>query len=88
MCYSIYLMHMLIFSGLFTFTHRLITHRSLGWDYIVQLVVMVPIVVAVSALYFFFIERPCMDPEWPGKAWSWLRRRTSSMPQPRTGEAV
>jgi peptidoglycan/LPS O-acetylase OafA/YrhL len=42
----------------------------------VQLILVVPVVFLLSALFFLAIERPCMDPEWPRK----LRQRLLRVP--------
>jgi peptidoglycan/LPS O-acetylase OafA/YrhL len=81
MCYSLYLLHFSIISvtGRFarqflwggTFSHRLLLEALIG----------VPAVIAVSGIYFVLVERPCMDPEWPSKLSEHVRnRRTSRFP--------
>jgi hypothetical protein len=45
-------------------------------NYAIQLVIMgVPIVLA-SALFYMFVERPCMDPDWPSKVWNRVTGRS------------
>lgn len=73
MCYSIYLMHMLIISASF----RAIKYLRMPGNaatIATQMALLIAIAIAVSALYFVLIERPCMDPEWPRKLWRKLRR--------------
>jgi peptidoglycan/LPS O-acetylase OafA/YrhL len=40
-------------------------------------VLMTPFVLAISAVYFRFIERPCMRPDWPQQLRSALLRMKS-----------
>ena len=64
MCYSIYLMHVLLMSLSF----RLIKHLSFRNDIVtswVQILLVITVIVASSAVYFVLIERPCMNPRWP-----------------------
>ncbi len=69
MCYSIYLTHMLYVAIFF----RFVKHVHVGGDAtsaILQMAIMLLPTLAGGALYFVFIERPCMDPRWPQKLWS------------------
>ena len=50
----------------------LITHDLLT-NFLVQGVLILPCILAFCALYFVFIERPCMDPAWPQKLWTAVR---------------
>jgi len=72
MCYSIYLLHMLVISTAFKGMKYL--HGSTdGETMLLQIALMLPLVLLVGAIYFVLIERPCMDPEWPQKLWRRLR---------------
>jgi len=75
MCYSIYLLHMLVIST----TFRVVKNLRLATDgetMLLQIVLMFPFVFLVGAVYFVLIERPCMDPQWPQKMWHRLRGRS------------
>jgi len=77
MCYSIYLMHMLIISTVF----RLVKHlrfESGGITLVTQIALLAVSVFSVSTFFFVLIERPCMDPAWPKKLWHWLRTPAST----------
>lgn len=67
MCYSIYLLHfpLISFVGRETLSlgQRTTPHMHLA----VQAIVVLPVVLVASAVYFFLIERPCMDRRWPQK---------------------
>ena len=73
MCYSIYLLHFPIFvaaTGVVRGAGSAPYAVRLGW----AIAVLVPVAIVAGAVYFAFIEKPCMDPEWPGRAVGWMRR--------------
>ena len=66
MCYSIYLTHTAVLSGI----HALLRRLDLtGWNYYARTsclyVLCFSAILVVGTLYFKLIERPCMDPQWP-----------------------
>jgi peptidoglycan/LPS O-acetylase OafA/YrhL len=65
MCYSIYLTHRTTIFML----EALLPHSHLSrWTWlVVSLILIAPASIAVGAVYFLLIERPCMDPRWPQK---------------------
>jgi peptidoglycan/LPS O-acetylase OafA/YrhL len=65
MCYSIYLMHMLIISIVFKGTSHLAVFHDFLLNYIVQIATLGTVVSLFGTLYYVAIERPCMDPNWP-----------------------
>lgn len=75
MCYSIYLWHNIILPGagnrtvLFNFSHSY--PLVLLW----QMLILLPIILAVSTVFYVFIERPCMDKDWPLKLWQWIKSK-------------
>ncbi|MGI4854913.1 MAG: acyltransferase family protein [Janthinobacterium lividum] len=73
MCYSIYLLHMLVFSLATRVTRHVMVFHGFYANYALHVVLLVPVVLAVSMAYFLLIERPCMDPHWPGKLLQWFR---------------
>ncbi len=44
-------------------------------NYLVQVVTLVPLVLAVCITFYLLVERPCMDPEWPSKVRAFCLRR-------------
>jgi len=75
MCYSIYLLHYaVIFVAVRSVGTRLALDAPAGMNLLVQLAVCLPPLLAASALYFAFIERPCMRRDWPERAWAALTR--------------
>jgi peptidoglycan/LPS O-acetylase OafA/YrhL len=67
MCYSIYLWHFFIIALVFKISRRVLVTHDLLTNFLIQSLLILPCVLASSVLYFVFVERPCMDPEWPQK---------------------
>jgi peptidoglycan/LPS O-acetylase OafA/YrhL len=82
MCYSFYLMHMLVISIAFKLTRRLIIPSNLLASYLIQVVLLGSCITVVGIAYFVLIERPCMDPNWPHK----LRARFIELSRSRKAE--
>jgi peptidoglycan/LPS O-acetylase OafA/YrhL len=76
MCYSIYLVHLPIIEAASNFTVRV----GRGFPFVaflaIQFLLLGPIVLILGWLFFRLVERPCMDRNWPGKLWSFVRGRT------------
>ena len=61
MCYTIYLYHILIISNLMTQTISMASiTRPLDLDFALQCLLILPVVLAVCALLFFYAEKPFM----------------------------
>ena len=77
MCYSIYLLHFALLALFFKVTRYLILPQ---FDYaaifVTQAIAIIVPTLAVAAGFFVLIERPCMDPDWPGKLWHRLTGRS------------
>jgi peptidoglycan/LPS O-acetylase OafA/YrhL len=75
MCYSIYLLHYPFISTV----SRLLAKLWPGMQYFPALalavVFLLPVVVGIAAIFFAYIERPCMDHAWPKKLWAQVRAR-------------
>jgi peptidoglycan/LPS O-acetylase OafA/YrhL len=73
MCYSIYLLHTVIISAV----GRLTVVRLQGYSYLTfywsQVMIFLVAVLAVSAIYFLLIEKPCMKRDWHTKLWQRIR---------------
>jgi peptidoglycan/LPS O-acetylase OafA/YrhL len=65
MCYSIYLLHYAFFHLLVKFSKFLAFSQDYCVNLGIQILVALPVVLFVSAIFFVLIERPCMNPEWP-----------------------
>jgi peptidoglycan/LPS O-acetylase OafA/YrhL len=78
MCYSIYLLHNLIIAVLFKATrHAIVPGAVFFVNYLIQLLLTALPAVAICAVFYLLIERPCMDPKWPSKLWHTLTGRRS-----------
>lgn len=66
MCYTIYMYHELVISTLIRVTVHLQT-KILWLDLLVQFLVMMPVILAVSAGLFVLFERPFMRRDWPAR---------------------
>ena len=83
MCYSIYLTHTVVLSAV----HMLLMRIDMtSWPFALQTILIYVLcfsgILLVGTLYFKLIERPCMDPHWPGKLGNWLFRRSSQAAAP------
>jgi peptidoglycan/LPS O-acetylase OafA/YrhL len=73
MCYTIYLYHILIISNLMTQTMPMASiTRPFDLDFALQCLMILPVVLAVCALLFFFAEKPFMR-------WSLSPRQTKNL---------
>lgn len=71
MCYTIYMYHWLMISGLFRVTGKLSTH--LFWlDLLIQFAVMSVIIVGICGVLFAWAERPFMKRDWPQRFRGWV----------------
>jgi len=65
MCYTIYLYHPIIVIGLGRVTARLLASSSPLWlNAILQMVLMVPVILACSSVLFVLFEKPFMRRDW------------------------
>jgi peptidoglycan/LPS O-acetylase OafA/YrhL len=60
MCYSIYLWHYMIISALGRYTVKINVGNYFMPNYMVQLLLLTPVILIVAGLYFKYVERPCM----------------------------
>lgn len=67
MCYSIYLWHFFLIALIFKASRRILITHDLLANFLLQSALILPCILAFSAIYFILIERPCMDPTWPQK---------------------
>jgi peptidoglycan/LPS O-acetylase OafA/YrhL len=74
MCYTIYLYHWFMISGLCRATMVLQT-KILWLDLLIQSAVMAPIIIVTCTVLFVLFERPFMQRDWPGKLWGKISRR-------------
>jgi peptidoglycan/LPS O-acetylase OafA/YrhL len=67
MCYSFYLMHMLVINAGFKLTQCFVFSSSLSLSFLIQTILLGASIGVFCTAYFVLIERPCMDPNWPRK---------------------
>jgi peptidoglycan/LPS O-acetylase OafA/YrhL len=79
MCYSIYLLHSYAIVLIGMVTERI--GRGLPFDarLVIQLVIMMPIVLAVCTVFYRLVEQPCMYPDWPAHFMAFVRNRWRSL---------
>jgi peptidoglycan/LPS O-acetylase OafA/YrhL len=89
MCYSIYLLHTPLMAMLAPHT-RTLGGRAFGtFNVLVQFVVLGAIALLASAIFFALVERPCMEPAWPGRLVARIRAARGTLaPAPDAGPPV
>lgn len=79
MCYSIYLLHYPLFHFIGRFTKGVAVSDFFYYNYLIQLVIIFPIVFIICCFFFILVEKPCMDKSWPHKlkrkAQKWTKRQ-------------
>jgi peptidoglycan/LPS O-acetylase OafA/YrhL len=85
MCYSIYLLHTPLMAMLAPHTAG-IGERWGTLNVVVQFLVLGGIALLVSALFFIFVERPCMDPHWLSRFVARVAERSRTMSRGRRAE--
>jgi len=73
MCYSIYLFHFLVIYCVKHISYPLHIGKDFWLYYALQTCIITPFVLLFCGTFFVLIERPCMDREWPKKAWRYVR---------------
>lgn len=68
-CYSIYLVHLPIIHVGAQVLSKFVVFRSLGMTWLISWALFVPSAILAGMLFYALVERPCMDPRWPEKAW-------------------
>jgi peptidoglycan/LPS O-acetylase OafA/YrhL len=75
MCYSIYLIHYAFCYLIVKFT----VHLSIGYgywaDFLLQSVIVLPLLLLLSGTFYLLIEKPCMDKNWPNKIIFFIKNR-------------
>ena len=75
MCYTIYLIHLPILQVLTEIVMRKSGFDSFMPGLVVSSVVILPILFGVSVAFFWLIEKPCMNPNWPLRVGNWIAGR-------------
>ena len=74
MCYTIYLIHLPLAELLIRLTKGFTLGEHFLPNLLLQLSIYLPITFALSVLVFLFLEKPCMDKNWPKKVGPGLRK--------------
>ena len=69
MCYSIYLLHLMVMSAALSVTRHLIIFPNFYVNYAIQVALLLPVTLAVGVVYFIAVERPCMQVDWHLRLW-------------------
>ncbi len=77
MCYSIYLLHSPIYIFFQKFANYFIVSDYQLINLLFSSMILIPFTIAISAIYFLTIEKPCMDKNWPQKLMVSIRHRFS-----------
>lgn len=67
MCYTIYLIHLPIIEFLTRYTKSFQITSYFSVNFLLQLMIIGPIIVALSILFYLLIEKPCMYRDWPSR---------------------
>jgi peptidoglycan/LPS O-acetylase OafA/YrhL len=73
MCYTIYLFHYQFLAMAMKFTAKLYIGNSFAVNFLLQALIILPLLFLFSALFFLTIEKPCMRRDWPGELYNKLR---------------
>lgn len=65
MCYTLYLLHLPLFGMIMRFSNRMLFSDSYGWTFFFQFVLGIVILLGIGGLFYLFIEKPCMEKDWP-----------------------
>jgi peptidoglycan/LPS O-acetylase OafA/YrhL len=78
MCYSIYLVHIMAMQAGYLVLARVLPHVPLAAAFVLWCLVLTPIALAAGLGFYLLVERPCMIPDWPQRAWQALRGRRAA----------
>ena len=64
MCYTIYLIHLPLLEFQFKLTKSFIVFESFGLNFLLQMMIALPLILIVTILSYLLIEKPFMNPNW------------------------
>ncbi len=82
MCYTIYLIHLPLLEGVVGWTSRFTIGNGYSTNLLLQMFLVLPLVLIVSAACFLLFEKPFMDKNWPQKTknrWAAWRNRNRTI---------
>lgn len=84
MCYTIYLIHLPIIETLYAFTKGITLTQYFAPNLLLQFLILGPIILALSIIYFLLIEKPCMNKDWPAQLRNKLSKKKADYFRPIT----
>jgi len=75
MCYSIYLLHYAFFYAVVPITSKWTKALPYQEGLWLQALILVPVLLVFTSVFYLLVEKPCMDKHWPTKALTWLKSR-------------
>lgn len=72
MCYTIYLIHLPIIELFIRFTKGIHATDIFSVNFLIQLLLLIPVLLTCSIIFFLLIEKPCMHKDWPKQLKAYL----------------
>jgi peptidoglycan/LPS O-acetylase OafA/YrhL len=72
MCYTIYLIHYPLYHVLVKLTSKWTFFEHYFANLALQMAILLPVVIGISAVFFKLFEQPFMDKDWPVKFKKWI----------------
>lgn len=72
MCYTIYLIHLPIIEALYPLTRDVWLTHYFAPNLLIQFLILGPVILFFSIIFFLLIEKPCMNKDWPRLLWNRL----------------
>jgi peptidoglycan/LPS O-acetylase OafA/YrhL len=88
MCYTIYLLHYPIITFTFARSKSLALTSTFDINLLAQFLVIAPVVLGISAIFFLLVEKPCMRRDWPRRLWTKLRFLLRPQTQPQAAKVT
>jgi len=74
MCYSLYLLHYPLIVFLLPYTLKIQLFDDIRWNLLVQMVILIPLIIVITSVFFLAIERPCMRKDWPQRLYAKMKK--------------
>ncbi|MCB0493076.1 MAG: acyltransferase [Cyclobacteriaceae bacterium] len=65
MCYTIYLIHLPIIEFFIKYSKEIQVSEIFSINFIIQLLLLIPVLLTFSIVFYLLIEKPCMHKDWP-----------------------
>ena len=76
MCYSIYLIHLPLVEFFIRVSKNISVTHIFTVNYLIQFILLAPVLLFFSIIYFLLIEKPCMYKDWPTRLRNYLTGRS------------